>query len=218
MNKTKEEIKKHHIESYKNSIIEIIKNNTNSLVDDDIMSLIKKPPLDSMDVIQSKFLTMAKKNKIVLNNDELIKVISNYRNKVLDISNDLKKIRIDGLTKKVNSSKLKDNDVIKINKKDFTTINKDMKKLLKEHINKSIEKEILNKIDLVFSKDIDSNIKNKIIEDMTKYLKKNYLHQLLESVDIKILVKDTTLINSSKEQTERYIFSINNSRLLNDLD
>ena len=53
-NKSKKEILEQHITSYKNAIIEIIKNNTNSLVDDDIMSLIRKPPLDSMDLIQSK--------------------------------------------------------------------------------------------------------------------------------------------------------------------
>ena len=51
---------------------------------------------------------------------------------------------------------------------------------------------------------------------MTKYLKKNYLSQLLENIDIKILVKDTTLINSTKEQSERYLFTLNNSRLLKD--
>ena len=64
-NNSKKDIRNQHIVNYKNTIIEVIKNNTNSLVDDDIMSLIRKPPLDSMDLIQSKFLSMAKKNKIV---------------------------------------------------------------------------------------------------------------------------------------------------------
>ena len=41
---------------------------------------------------------------------------------------------------------------------------------------------------------------------------------MLENIDIKILVKDTTLINGAKEQAERYLFTLNNSRLLNDLD
>ena len=60
MQEEKEKIKLQHIESYKKAIIETIKNNTNSLIDDDIMSLIKKPPLDSMDQIKSKFLDLAK--------------------------------------------------------------------------------------------------------------------------------------------------------------
>lgn len=215
-NNTKEEIKQQHINNYRQIIIEIINNNTNSLVDDDINSLIKKPPLDSMDVIQSKFLSMAKKNKIILNNDQLNKIIDNYRRKILGLSENLKKIRVKELSKRVNSIKLKDNETIKINKKDFININKEIKKSIKTQVDNSLDKEILNKIDSVFLKDVDEDVKEKFIKDMTKYLKKNYLRQLLENIDIKLLVKDTTLINSTKEQAERYIFTLNNSRLLND--
>ena len=37
-----------------------------------------------------------------------------------------------------------------------------------------------------------------------------------ENIDIKILVKDTTLINGVKEQSERYLFTLENSRLFNE--
>lgn len=215
-NKSKKEILEQHITSYKNAIIEIIKNNTNSLVDDDIMSLIRKPPLDSMDLIQSKFLSMAKKNKIVLNSEELSKILNNYRHEIISLSDNLKKIRVDELVKKVNSSKLKDNEILKINKKDFTGINKEIKKLIKGKVNDTTQKEILDKVELLFSKDTNSDIKDKIKKEITKYLKKQYLSQLIENIDIKILVKDTTLINSTKEQSERYLFTLNNSRLLKD--
>ena len=215
-NNSKKDIKDQHIVNYKNTIIEVIKNNTNSLVDDDIMSLIRKPPLDSMDLIQSKFLSMAKKNKIVLNSDELSKILNNYRHEIIGLSDNLKKIRVDELVKKVNSSKLKDNEILKINKKDFTEINKEIKKLIKGKVNDTIQKEILDKVELLFSKDINSDIKDKIKKEITKYLKKQYLSQLIENIDIKILVKDTTLINSTKEQSERYLFTLNNSRLLKD--
>ena len=217
-NKTKEELMLLHIGSYKNTILEMINNNTNSLVDDDIMSLVRKPPLDSMDVIQNKFLSMAKKNKVIINNDELIKMVDNYRSQVIKIGEKIKNIRIKGLTKKIESIKIKDNEIIKINKKDFTSINKEIKKLIKEKVSDALEKEIISKMELLFSKDVDVIAKDKIIKEMTKYLKKNYLSQLLESLDIKILVKDTTLINNSKEQAERYIYSLNNSRLLNEID
>ena len=215
-NNSKKDIRNQHIVNYKNTIIEVIKNNTNSLVDDDIMSLIRKPPLDSMDLIQSKFLSMAKKNKIVLNSDELSKILNNYRHEIIGLSDNLKKIRVDELVKKVNSSKLKDNEILKINKKDFTEINKEIKKLIKGKVNDTIQKEILDKVELLFSKDINSDIKDKIKKEITKYLKKQYLSQLIENIDIKILVKDTTLINSTKEQSERYLFTLNNSRLLKD--
>lgn len=214
----KEEIKKQHIASYKNAIIETIKNNTNSLVDDDIMFLIRKPPLDSMDLIQSKFLSMAKKYKIILQSDQLNIMIDKYRNEILSLGDKIKQIRINELSKKVNSVKLKDNETIKINKKDFTTINKEIRKKIKEQVNTSIDKRIIDKIDSIFSKDIEKEVKEKFIKDITKYLKKNYLSQLLENIDIKILVKDTTLINSTKEQAERYVFTLNNSRLLNEFE
>lgn len=217
-NNSKKDIRNQHIVNYKNTIIEVIKNNTNSLVDDDIMSLIRKPPLDSMDLIQSKFLSMAKKNKIVLNSEELNEKIDKYRKDILKLSKELKEIRINELSDKVNAVKLKDNEIIKINKKDFNAINRIIKKTIKEQVIKSLEEEILAKIEQIFPKNVDSNLKEKIIKDMTKYLKKNYLNQLLENIDIKILVKDTTLINSTKELAERYIFSLNNSRLLNDFE
>ena len=205
-----EKMRQQHFESYKQALLENIKNNTTVLVDDDIMSLIRKPPLDSMDLIQSKFLSMAKKNKIVLNSEELNEKIDKYRKDILKLSKELKEIRINELSDKVNAVKLKDNEIIKINKKDFNAINKIIKKTIKEQVIKSLEEEILAKIEQIFPKNVDSSLKEKIIKDMTKYLKKNYLNQLLENIDIKILVKDTTLINSTKELAERYIFSLNN--------
>ena len=48
---------------------------------------------------------------------------------------------------------------------------------------------------------------------MIKYLKNNYLKQLLENVDIKVLVKDAMLMNNVREQGERYLFTLANSRL-----
>ena len=73
-------------------------------------------------------------------------------------------------------------------------------------------------MNVIFDKKVEESIVNKVTKEATDYLKKNYQRQLLENVDIKILVKDTTLINSVKEQTERYIFALNNSRLLNEID
>ena len=63
---TLEEFKKQHLENYRQAIMEIIRNNTDVLVNEDIMSLLRKPPLDSMDLIKSKYLDLAKKNKVVL--------------------------------------------------------------------------------------------------------------------------------------------------------
>ena len=67
-----EDFKKTHLDNYRRTLVDTLVNNTNALFDEDIASLLKKPPLDSMDVIKSRFLDLAKKNKIILNTDELI--------------------------------------------------------------------------------------------------------------------------------------------------
>ena len=62
-----EKLMQQHVENYKKAVLEIVNNNTNSLIDNDIIFLIKKPPLDSMDQIKTKFLVLAKKEKILYN-------------------------------------------------------------------------------------------------------------------------------------------------------
>lgn len=218
MNETIEELKKNHIRNYKNALIENVKNNTNVLVDEDIMSLLKKPPLDSMDVIKSKFLDLAKKNKIILNTENLNNIMNKYRDDLVKICRDLKKIRVDSLNLKIEEFKFeKDSDVFKLAKKDFISINKAMKKLVKEHVNKYLEKDILKKADCLFLDDVDLDIRKKIISEVTKFVNGSYQRQLLESIDFKVLVKDTILINGTKEQNERYLFTLNNSRIFSDL-
>lgn len=218
MNDSLKQLKRQHIDNYKNAIIDIITNNTNVLVDEDIMSLLRKPPLDSMDLIKSKFLDLAKKNSTILNTEELSNLLDNYRDKLMKEMASIKAIRIKELTKSIDSIKYEDNEVFKLNKKDFVKVDKDIKKILKDQLNDSFDKYILKNINKVFSNDIDSNVKNNIVSNMTKYVNGTYQRQLLENFDIKVLVKDTTLINNIKEHNERYLFTINNSRIFNDLD
>lgn len=216
-----EELKKfrmQHEKNYRQAVLDNIKNNTDVLVDQDIVSLLRKPPLDSMDLIKSKFLDLAKKNKIVLNTDELSKLLDNYRKYLLKCCDEIKGIRVLELSSKVEKEKLeKNSDTIKINKKDFVNINKKIKKILKDKLNDGYDSYILKKIDKVFLDDTNDVLKKKVIDDVSKYIKGTYQKQLMENFDIKILVKDITLINGTKEQGERYLFTLNNSRLLNDL-
>lgn len=214
---TIKKLKEQHIESYKNAILENIKNNTNVLVDEDIMSLTRKPPLDSMDLIKSKFLDLAKKNKIILNIEQLDIILDAYRIKNEKCFEKIKEIRIDELSNKVKSLEiLKDSEVIKINKKDFISVNKEIKKLIKNQLKESFENEVLKKMENIFINDTNEDIRSKIVSEVSKYVKGSYQKQLLDNIDFKILVKDTTLINGTKEQSERYLFTLNNSRLLND--
>ena len=212
-----EQLRKQHIDSYRNAIIENIKNNTNVLVDEDIMSLIKTPPLDSMDYIKTKFLDLAKKNKIVLNTEKLSDIIKQYRDGLVSSCSKIKKIRIESLTNIVNDFDLDDHkSVVKINKKDFVSINKEIKNYFKSNLLELNEIIISKKIKNIFNEEIDDTIISKFTDDILKYMKGQYQKQLMENIDIKILVKDTTLINITKEQSERFLFTMHKSRLFND--
>ena len=211
-----EELKYQHITSYKKSILENIKNNTNALIDEDIMVLFKKPPLDSMDVLRVKFLDIAKKNSLVLDTELLDKNLDKYRKNIIKVCSLIKKIRIESLCEIVNSQDFVDSkSLLKINKKDFLHINKQIKKIVKDRLSISFDKYLIKNFDKNFIDEIDSDLKESIISEFCKFNKDIYQKQLISNLDIKILVRDTTLINSTKEQTERYLFTINNSRILN---
>ena len=100
-------------------------------------------------------------------------------------------------------------------KKDFNSVNKNIRKNFKDTLDDG-SKKFLKKVDQVFVEDIDVTIKEKVIKDIDKFINGTYERQMIENVDIKILIKDTTLINLVKEQTERYLFTISNSRLFKD--
>lgn len=216
---TLEEFKKQHLENYKKAIIELIRNNTDVLVNEDLMSLLRKPPLDSMDSIKSKYLDLAKKNKIVLDIVKLDSMLDAYRSDVSKCCDMIRKIRIESLENIVNGiTFVKDTDLIKLNKKDFNEINKKVKKVFKEFLQDSVEKKIVNCVDCVFFDEIDDLKKKKICDEIVKFVKGNYQKQLIESIDFKVLVKDTTLINGVKEQSERHLFTLANSRIFKQSD
>lgn len=210
---TVKELKKQHFDSYKLNLLSIIENNTNILVNEDIKSLISKPPLDSMDVLKNKFLDLSKKNKIVLETNELSKVLDDYRKSLNKMCDEIRKERVNILSKKVNSFKYKDAEVLSFYKKDFVSLDKELKKIIKDNIVESYEKVFTKGINKVFVKDIDEDIKERIKEEVNKFINKTYLKQIMDSFDIKVLVKDTILINSINEQNDRYIFVLNKSRV-----
>lgn len=208
-----------HETNYRTALIEITRNNTDVLVNQDITSLLQKPPLDSMDLLKSKVLDLSKRNKIVIDMEKFDTLLDSYRKNVLKCCDEIRSIRNDELIKIINKEVLnKNTDIIKINKKDFVNINKHIKKIIKDSVNDGFNQYILKFIDTIFTNDTSSDIVDKFISEYSKFGKNNYQKQLLENFDIKILVKDTTLINSVKEQGERYLFTLNHSKLLNDLD
>ena len=202
---------KQHYDNYKNAILELIDNNT-SVLFDDILLLIKKPPLDSMDSVRNRFLEVSKKYKVVINTEELNKFLDYYRQQMLSSFEEIKMMRLKSLNNLVNS--FKNDEIIVLYKKDFIPINKEIKGYLKKKISESIDN-CMNIYSDKLINIIDVNLKSLYFKEILKYFKGNYQRYLIDSFDIKILVKDTTLMNSVKEQNDHYIFTLNNSRLLN---
>lgn len=205
-----DEIKQQHINNYKQGVLEIINNNTNILFDEDIKSLIKKPPLDSMDIIKNKIISITKGKKIVVNNTKMDSVLDEFRNSIIVSFSELKKIRIEKLYNIINKVNLDNDEYYKFIKKDFKDINNVIKKKIKELIQES-GKQLLKDKDL-FDK-VDDNLYKEISDEFLKYIKSSYIKNIMENIDIKILVKDMTLINTVKEVSERYMFTLKNSRV-----
>lgn len=207
-------IREQHLNNYKNAVLEIIKNNTNSLIDDDIMLLIKEPPLDSMDIIKSKFLSVAKNKKIVVKTDEMNKIVEAYRESIKVELTFFRQLRIEELSKSISSFRgEKDYEVIKITKKQLSDLNKKVNTRLKKTLGDFIEKLLISKLDQIFISESHDDKTKEVCRELSKYFKSNYKKQLIENINFKILVKDTTLINGVKEQGERYIFTKNHSRI-----
>lgn len=213
-----EEIKKlkeDHYEKYILAVLDTIKNNSYSLVNEDINSIIKKPPLEAMDVLKNKIISISKKNNFILDSVKLDNLLEKFRKEMFSIFNNFENNRYLELEKRI----LKQKDVVnlslvKLLKKDFIDINKKIKKEIKEKLNIIIELFIENILNNLFN-DINDSYKSKVEKEFVKYLKKDFTKQFLEYIDIKILIKDSILINNINDHSDRFLFTLTNSRLFN---
>ena len=212
-----EQITKQHLNTYKNATKEIVINNTKALVENDIISLIKKPPLDSMDIIKTKLISLAKKEKIILSTEKLDTLIKNYRDFLEDKLLSLRKIREDYLIKKIDEFvPERETEIIKIQKKELDSINKTLKQDLKKILDLSQTEILFNNLDTIYEDGIDEEIKSRINKAFTKFMKSTYQKQLNESIAIKTMVKDRTLLSGILEPGERYLFTKSNSHLFDE--
>lgn len=211
-----QQFKRQHLEIYKKAVQEIIKNNTDSLIEEDIFSLIKIPPLDSMDLIKSKLLSLAKKENLVLNTMKLNQLINNFRNNLKDDLESLKEIRSKKLMQKVDEFEPKrETEIITITSKELLEVNKNLKNKIKNQTKNTINKFESN-LNLIYQETASEENKMKINIQFIKFMKGTYQKQLLESITMKILIKDRTLISGVIEQGERYLFTKTNSHIFDD--
>ncbi len=205
----KEDILKQHKEILMTAGLELATNNTNSLIEDDIINGVIEVPLEAMDTLKQRVLNIAKYNNLILNSDKFSEVLTNYKNDLKKELRNIFKRRIDII--KENYSKMDDDkplELVKNLKKDLVKFNKDAKKEEKQVLTVLVKENLVSNLDLIV-KDSNSTFK----KDATKFLQTIYVKQILETIDMKILVKDTILLNSLKEQIERFVFTKENSHL-----
>ena len=160
---TIEDFRKKHFENYKNAVLETLKNNTTALFMDDILSLLQKPPLDSMDIIKCKFLDLAKKYNTIIQSETLNRLLEEYRNDIISYISEWEVIRIKELKAIIEKFvPKKETDVIKFNKKDFTPLNRKLKKKMKADIMVILNKKIVNNVNSLFTDDLDEKIEKNL--------------------------------------------------------
>lgn len=205
----KEDILKQHKQILMTAGLELATNNTNSLIEDDIINGVIEVPLEAMDTVKQRVLNIAKHNNLILNSDKFNEVLISYKEELKKQFRNIFKKRIKLIED--NYSKFDDDkpmDLVKNLKKELVKFNKEAKKEEKQVLTSLVKEKIISNLDLIVN---DDNTTFK--KDATKFLQTTYVKQILETVDMKILVKDTILLNSLKEQIERFVFTMENSHL-----
>lgn len=205
----KEDILKQHKQILMTAGLELATNNTNSLIEDDIINGVIEVPLEAMDTVKQRILNIAKHNNLILNSDKFNEVLISYKEELKKEFRNIFKKRIKLIED--NYSKFDDDkpmDLVKNLKKELVKFNKEAKKEEKQVLTSLVKEKIISNLDLIV-KDDNTTFK----KDATKFLQTTYVKQILETVDMKILVKDTILLNSLKEQIERFVFTMENSHL-----
>lgn len=205
----KEDILKQHKQILMTAGLELATNNTNSLIEDDIINGVIEVPLEAMDTVKQRVLNIAKHNNLILNSDKFNEVLISYKEELKKKFRNIFKKRIKLIED--NYSKFDDDkpmDLVKNLKKELVKFNKEAKKEEKQILTSLVKEKIISNLDLIV-KDDNTTFK----KDATKFLQTTYVKQILETVDMKILVKDTILLNSLKEQIERFVFTMENSHL-----
>ena len=205
----KEDILKQHKQILMTAGLELATNNTNSLIEDDIINGVIEVPLEAMDTVKQRVLNIAKHNNLILNSDKFNEVLISYKEELKKEFRNIFKKRIKLIED--NYSKINDDkpmELIKNLKKELVKFNKEAKKEEKQVLMRLVKNNLVNNLDLIVKND-NATFK----KDATKFLQTTYVKQILETVDMKILVKDTILLNSLKEQIERFVFTMENSHL-----
>ncbi len=213
MNNSIEAYQQAHRENYYHAIRELIHKNTEAFIYDDLFSLFEKPPLDSMDVIKNELLSLAKANQLLLKTEVVTEQTELFWKTMKKQLQKIGKERETCLLDKLKPFCKEETDTIRILKKDLVDLDKRLKKNLETALKETGKQILFENLPTFFEKK-DAKLPTASIQKaVLLFCEKKYPKYILEKFDVKILVKDTTLLNVLKEQTERYLFTKENSHL-----
>ena len=168
----KEDILKQHKEILMTAGVELATNNTNSLIEDDIINGVIEVPLEAMDTVKQRVLNIAKHNNLILNSDKFNEVLISYKDDLKKEFRNIFKKRIKLIED--NYSKFDDDkpmDLVKNLNKDLVKFNKEAKKEEKQVLTSLVKEKLVSNLDLIV-KDDNTTFK----KDATKFLQfTNYL-------------------------------------------
>ena len=128
--------------------------------------------------------------------------------------NQLKEIRQSRLIDKVQSFEPeRETEIITIQNKDLTPINRELKKQFKGMLKENISSRLEPDVETIYSESADETSKQKVTTGFLKYMSGPYQKQLLSEIEMKTMIKDRTLISMVNEHGERYLFTKTNSHI-----
>ena len=163
----KEDILKQHKEILMTAGVELATNNTNSLIEDDIINGVIEVPLEAMDTVKQRVLNIAKHNNLILNSDKFNEVLTSYKDDLKKEFRNIFKRRIDII--KDNYSKMDDDkplELVKNLKKELVKFNKDAKKEEKQVLTSLVKEKLVSNLDLIV-KDSNPNFKKRCYKVFT---------------------------------------------------
>lgn len=200
-----------HKQIYMQAGKELITNNTIALITDDILPLFAMPPLETMDLMKQRFFSIAKTENLILNTENLNEQLLAYRTFLAEKMDIIKQQRNTILTQALEKCSYNQPDqIIKELKKELVKLDKNIKKQIKQWLMEANKTYFLDAMSTLIN---DDKLTSSFTKEITKYLQTVYIKQVIEMIDMKLLVKDTTLLNAFKEQIERFIFTTENSHL-----
>ncbi len=204
---TKDEYLKQHHFQYLNVLKFVVDSNALNLYEQGVVSLFKKPPLDSMDLLKKQAINIAKNNELIIDVSKIDLIIDSFRSEMIDKTRDIYILRKNYFNSLIDRNELVNYKVIKFTRKQVKEIDKLLLNTFKKILLESIESILIDKVNVVFK---DNDISKKLYN---VYLRNKYMEAVLSQFESILAIRNNTLDNAINEQGHRYLFTKKNSHL-----